>query len=127
VEQQLVKSNKSLEAVEAALAEAQANVQQLQQQLIAERAYHAQELKKLKEQLADKERAIKSISTTLSDTPENVVKKLKALKKQKMDESDARKKAEEALSTLRKEKQKLEQSLKELQAAQEESEEEIAA
>jgi len=127
VEQQLVKSKKTQEAVEAALTEAQANVQQLQQQLITERAYHGQQLKKLKEQLAEKECAIKTISTTLSDSPENVVKKLKTLKKQKMDESEARKKAEEALSTLRKEKQKLEQSLKELQTTQEEPEEEIAA
>ncbi|MES9928753.1 MAG: hypothetical protein ABW158_11615, partial [Candidatus Thiodiazotropha sp. 6PDIVS] len=57
-------------------------------------------------------------------TPENVLKKLKGLKKQKLDESEARRKAEEALSTLRKEKQKLEQSLKELEAAQEQSKEE---
>lgn len=127
VEQQLAKSKKIQEAVEAALAEAQATVQQLQQQLVTERTYHGQQLKKLKEQLAEKERAIKTISTTLSDTPENVVKKLKTMKKQKMDESEARKKAEEALATLRKEKQKLEQSLKELHAAQEEPEEEIAA
>jgi prefoldin subunit 5 len=49
------------------------------------------------------------------------------LKKQKLDESEARKKAEEALSALRKEKRKLEQSLEELQAAQEEAGEEIAA
>jgi colicin import membrane protein len=127
VEQKLADSKKALDAVEATLAEAQANLQKLQQQLINERTSNEVQLKKLKESVAEKERAIKAISITLSDTPENVVKKLKTLKKQKMDESDARKKAEEVISTLRKEKQKLEQSLKELQDAQEKSEEEIAA
>ena len=124
VEQVLAETKKSLVAVEVTLAEVQASEQKLQLQLTNDRANHAQQLKKLKDSLAEKERAIKVISTTLSDTPENVVKKLKTLKKQKMDESDARKKAEEMILSLRKEKQKLEQSVKELEAAQEESEEE---
>jgi stage V sporulation protein SpoVS len=126
-EKQLAEKQKSLVTTEAALAEVRANEEKLQQQLVTERANHAQQLKKVKDQLIEKERAIKTISTTLSDSPENVVKKLKALKKQKLDESEARKKAEEALSVLRKEKRKLEQSLKELQAEKDESGEEIAA
>lgn len=121
VEKQLAESKKSLAGVEAALAEARATEEKLQQQIAQDRTNHALETKKLKESLAEKERALKAINTTLSDTPENVVKKLKALKKQKMDESDARKKAEEAFATLRKEKQKLEQDLKELQSAQDKS------
>ncbi len=127
VEKKLAETKKSLDVSEAALTEARTNQEKLQQQIANERNNHALELKKIKDSLAEKERALKTISTTLSDTPENVVKKLKALKKQKMDESDARKKAEEAISTLRKEKQKLEQSLKELQAAQEKSGEDKAA
>lgn len=127
VEKQLAESKKALNTVQAALAEAQANQEKLQQQITNDRNIHAVESKKLKDSLAEKERALKAINTTLSDTPENVVKKMKALKKQKMDESDARKKAEEALSALRKEKQTLEQNLKELQEAQKKSEEEKAA
>ena len=127
VEQTLAETRKSLEAVEAALAETQASEQKLQQQIVTDRTNHGLQLKKLKDSLAEKERAIKAISKILSDTPENVAKKMKTLKKQKMDESDARKKAEAALSALRKEKQKLELSLKELQAAQEKSEDEEAA
>lgn len=129
VEQKLAASTKALAAVEASLAEVQAEHEKLQQQLVTDRANHDQQLKKIKQALADKERAIKTISTTLSDSPENVVKKLKTLKKQKLDESNARKKADEALIALRKEKQKLEQELEELQAAQEQekSEDEQAA
>lgn len=122
VEKQLAETKKSLASVEATLAETLASQEKLQQQLANERNNHALEAKKLKDTLAEKERALKSITTILSDTPENVAKKMKALKKQKMDEADARKKAEDALANLRKEKTKLEQSLKELQAAQEKSE-----
>ncbi len=127
VEQKLADSQKALNAVEARLAEAQADQQKLQQQIINDHNNNERQLKKLKDSLAEKERALKAISTTLSDTPENVVKKLKTLRKQKLDESDARKKTEQALSALRKEKQKLEQDLKELQATQDKPQEEKAA
>jgi colicin import membrane protein len=127
VEQKLAKSQKALNTVEARLSEAQADQQKLEQQIVNDHANHERQVKKLKDSLAEKERALKAISTTLSDTPENVVKKLKTLRKQKMDESDARKKAEQALSSLRKEKQKLEQELKELQAKQEKPKEDKAA
>jgi len=127
MDQKLAESQKALAAVEARLAEAQADQQKLQQQIINDRTNNERQLKKLKDSLAEKERAIKAISTALSDTPENVVKKLKTLKKQKMDESNARKKAEQALSALRKEKQKLEQDLKELQTTQEKPAEDKAA
>jgi hypothetical protein len=127
VEQKLAESQKARHAVEARLAEAQADQQKLQQQIIHERTNNERQLKKLKDSLAEKERALKAISTTLSDSPEKVVKKLKTLRKQKMDESDARKKTEQALTALRKEKQKLEQDLKKLQAMQEKPEEDKAA
>lgn len=118
VEKKLADSQKSLGIAEAARAEALANQQKLQQQLLDERSNTANELKKLKASLAEKERELKAINTALSDTPENVVKKLKTLKKQKMDESDARKQAEEAIATLRKDNKNLEQSIKEMRAAQ---------
>ncbi|GAB6040313.1 hypothetical protein [Endothiovibrio diazotrophicus] len=126
VEQKLAESRRALDEVQASLSEARANEQKLEQQVINVRADNERQLKNLKESLAEKERAIKAINTTLSDTPENVVKKLKTLRKQKMDEAEARKKATEALSALRKDKQQLEKSLKELQA-QDKSEEQQAA
>lgn len=118
VEKKLADSQKSLYVAEAAYAAALANQQKLQQQIIDGRSNTANEVNKLKERLVEKERALQAINTALSDTPENVVKKLKTLKKQKMDESDARKQAEENAATLRKDKSKLEQSVKELKAAQ---------
>ncbi len=118
VEKKLADSQKSIHVAEAAYAEALANQQKLQQQIIDVRNSAAKEVNSLKERLAEKERALKAINTALSDTPENVVKKLKALNKQKMDESAARKQAEENAATLRKEKSKLEQSVKESKASQ---------
>jgi colicin import membrane protein len=119
LEKKLADSQKAVDAAEAAQAEALANQQTLQQQITDLRTETANEVKSLKERLAEKERALKAINTALSDTPENVVKKLKALNKQKKDESDARKQVEEQAATLRKDKNKLEQSVKELKAAQE--------
>lgn len=118
VEKKLADTTRSLDKAEAAYAEALANQEKLQQQLIDQRSYTANEVNKLKEQLGEKERALKAINTALSDTPENVSKKLKALKKEKMDESNARKRAEEAEATLRKDKRTLEQTVKDMQAAQ---------
>lgn len=118
VEKRLSDGKRSLDIAEAAYAEALANQQKLQQQIVDARSAAAQEVNKLKERLAEKERALKAVNTALADTPENVLKKLKALKKQKMDESDARKRAEETAATLRKDKQKLEQTVKEMQASQ---------
>lgn len=117
-EKKLADNKRALDIAEAARAEALANQEKLQQQIVDERSNSAKEVKKLKESLAEKDRALKAINTALSDTPENVVKKLKQLKKQKMDESDARKQAEEFAATLRKDKRNLEQSVKEMQAAQ---------
>jgi len=77
----------------------------------AGKSANAEELKKVKAQLADKQKEIKQITKILADTPENVVKKLKGLKKEKMDESTARKRAEDASRSLKKDKQKVEQEL----------------
>ena len=107
-EKKLAERQKALDAVEARLAKALTDQEKLQQQITIDRTNNDRQLKKLKDSLAEKERALKTISTTLSDSPENVVKKLKTLRKQKMDEADARKTAEQALSALRKEHQKLE-------------------
>ena len=52
-------------------------------QLEAERAAVAKEIQKLKDGLAEKDKALKAINAALADTPENVVKKMKALKEGK--------------------------------------------
>ena len=87
----------------------------------AGRATNSEELKKIKAQLADKQKEIKQITKVLADTPENVVKKMKALKKEKMDEANLRKKAEENARKQRKDKQTAEADLKESKALLEEA------
>lgn len=87
-----------------------------EQRLAAGKSANADELKKIKAQLATKQKEIKQITKVLADTPENVVKKMKGLKKEKMDESNARKRAEEVSRGLRKDKQRVEQKLTESKA-----------
>ncbi len=118
MEGNLAGTQKALAVAEAARAELVANQEKMQQQLADERTQASQELKKLKERLAERERELKAINTALADTPENVIKKLKVLKKDKMDESNARKQAEKAAATLRTDKKKLEEKLKVMEEAQ---------
>ena len=103
-------------ASERALATAQASVTQLQaaqenstKQLATDRASAAKELQKVKDRLAEQERALKAINTALSDTPENVIKKMNVLKKQKQEEADLRREIETSLNTLRNEKKQQDQ------------------
>ena len=85
-------------------------------QMAIERTAIAQEVQKLKDRLAEKEKALGAINTALADTPENVIKKMKSLRKEKQDESDERKKLEATFNTLRKEKQTQDKQLADLQA-----------
>jgi len=98
-------------ASERALATAQASVTQLQaaqenstKQMATDRAAAAKELQKVKDRVAEQEKALKAINTALSDTPENVIKKMNVLKKQKQEEADLRREIETSLNTLRTEK-----------------------
>ena len=86
------------------------------QQMAAERLTATKEAQKLKDKLAEKEKALKAINTALADTPENVVKKMNALKKQKQDEADARRQVEGSFTALRAEKQQQDKKLSEMQA-----------
>ncbi len=74
------------------------------------------ELQKIKKQLAEKTKELKDINVALADTPANVIKKLKDLKKQKIDEANARKRVEGELRNSRKETQKQEAKVAELEA-----------
>lgn len=119
MEKRLAECQKSLTLAEAAHTGALETEKKLQQKIINGRESAARELNEFKQRLAEKERALKAINTTLSDTPENVVKSLKALKRQKMEESNARKQAEKDAATLRKDNKTLKQNLKDMQVAQE--------
>jgi chromosome segregation ATPase len=103
---------------ERSLATAQASVQQLQaaqesgtKQMATERAAAAKELQKVKDRVAEQEKALKAINTALSDTPENVIKKMNVLKKQKQEEADMRRQIESQLNTLRTEKRQQDQKV----------------
>jgi chromosome segregation ATPase len=103
-------------ASERSLATAQASVTQLQaaqenstKQMATDRAAAAKELQKVKDRVAELDRALKAINTALSDTPENVIKKMNVLKKQKQEEADLRREIESSLNTLRTEKKQVDQ------------------
>lgn len=103
-------------ASERALTIAQASVTQLQaaqesstKQMATDRAAAAKELQKVKDRVAEQEKALKAINTALSDTPENVIKKMNVLKKQKQEEADLRREIESSLNTLRTEKKQQDQ------------------
>jgi colicin import membrane protein len=119
--QQIAALEKQLAAVTKAQTTAQTQAAELQkaqentlQAIATERASTANELKKLKERVAEKEKEIKAINTALSDTPDNVLKKLNALKKEKRAEADLRKQEEATANALRADKRKLEQQVGEL-------------
>jgi colicin import membrane protein len=103
-------------ASERALAAAQASITQLQaaqesstKQMATDRAAATKELQKFKDRVAEQEKALKAINTALSDTPENVIKKMNVLKKQKQEEADLRREIETSLNTLRTEKKQQDQ------------------
>lgn len=112
---------KAIDIAAAAKDEVENALTKHQEQIAAERLVHTEELKKLKAQLADKQKALKAINLALADTPENVIKKLKTLKKQRMDEAAERKRAEAEVTSLKKEKQRLEQELEEIKSTKEQA------
>lgn len=113
MEKQLTTSVQAQTAAETAHAELLTKHENLVRQIGIERNAVLKDLQKLKAQLAEKEKALKSINTALADTPENVIKKMNVLKKQKQEEADARRQVEAALNTLRKEKTQQDQQLSE--------------
>ena len=92
-----------------AAAEAQAAHEDAVQQIANQRAAAARELQKVKDRLAERDKALKAINTALADTPENLLRKMNTLKKQKQEEADARRQVESALNALRTEKRQQDQ------------------
>ena len=117
MEKKVKDSEQAAADAEAARESAEAEVAAMENQVSAGRAANAEEVKKIKSQLAEEQKKLKAIKLSLNDTPENVVKKLKALKKQKTDETNAKKRAEDAMRVARKEKQTAEQKLTSVETA----------
>lgn len=117
-EQQVSEFKKRAETAEQSRSEAEEKVEaavkareQAERQLATGKADNAEALKKARAEVTEKQNKLKTISKSLADTPENVVRKLKTLKKQKMDEAKLRGQAESRLQSMRKEKSKLEADL----------------
>lgn len=115
MEKKVAESQKAQLVAEAQVKEALNAKQTFEQQMAAERESHINEMKKIKTQLVEKDKTIKDIHKALSDSPENVVKKLKALQKAKFDDAELRKRVEAEVVSLKKDRKKLEEKIKELE------------
>ena len=104
MENKVAASERSLATAQASVAQLQAAQENSSRQMATDRVAAAKELQKIKDRLAEQERALKAINTALSDTPENVIKKMNVLKKQKQEEADLRREIESSLNMLRTEK-----------------------
>ena len=109
LEKKVAASEELLAIAQKTAAEAKAAQEDAVQQIANQRAAAARELQKVKDRLAERDKALKAINTALADTPENLLKKMNALKKQKQEEADARRQVESALNTLRTEKRQQDQ------------------
>ncbi len=121
MEKRMEQGEKARNIAEAQAAAMLSAKQEAERAMAVERDAHFKAMKKINEQLAEKDRTVKAINKALADTPENVVKKLKTLKKQKLDETAARKVVEGEAATLRKEKRNQEKRINELQETLESS------
>jgi colicin import membrane protein len=115
LEKKLADTEQALATAQKSAAEAQAAHDGVVQQMANQRAAAATDLQKVKDRLAERDKALKAINTALADTPENVLKKMNAFKKQKQEEADARRQIESALNTLRTEKRQQDQKITDLQ------------
>ncbi len=115
LEKKLAASEHALAVAQKAAEEAKAAREAAVQQNANQRAAAASELQKLKDRLAEREKALKAINTALADTPENVLKKMNVLRKQKQQEADDRRQIETALNALRAEKRQQDQKSADLQ------------
>lgn len=115
LEKKLAASEQSLAAAQKEALEAKAAHEGALQQIANQRAAAAAELEKVKDRLAEREKALKAINVALADTPANVLQKMNALKKQKQEEADGRREIEAALNALRTEKRQQDQRMTDLQ------------
>jgi colicin import membrane protein len=111
MENKVAASERSLATAQASVAQLQAAQENSTRHMADERAAGTKELQKFKDRIAEQEKALKAINTALSDTPENVIKKMNVLKKQKQEEADLRREIESSLNTLRTEKRQQDQKV----------------
>lgn len=109
MENKVASSERSLATAQATVTQLQAAQENSSKQMATERAAAAKELQKFKDRVAEQEKQLKAINTALSDTPDNVIKKMNLLKKQKQEEADLRREIESSLNTLRTEKKQQDQ------------------
>jgi chromosome segregation ATPase len=110
LEKKLAATEQGLALAQNAATEAKAAHEKAVQQITTQRAAAAEELQKVKDRLAERDKSLKAINAALADTPENVLKKMNTLKKQKQEEADARRQVESALNALRAEKRQQDQT-----------------
>jgi chromosome segregation ATPase len=115
LEKKLAARDQELAAALESAREAKAAHEAAVQQVANQRAAAATDLQKVKDRLAEREKALKAINVALADTPANVLQKMNTLKKQKQEEADARQRLDAALNSLRAEKRQQDQKLAELQ------------
>lgn len=115
LENKVAASARAETAAQAQVEQLKAAQENLQQQMAIERASVAKELQRLKDAVAEKDKSFKQITQALSDTPENVLKKMSQLRKQKQDEADARREIETSFNKVQAEKRKVDQQLIEAQ------------
>jgi colicin import membrane protein len=109
MENKVASSERSLAIAQATVTQLQAAQENSSKQMATERAAAVKELQKVKDRVAEQEKQLKAINTALSDTPDNVIKKMNVLKKQKQEEADLRREIESSLNTLRTEKKQQDQ------------------
>lgn len=73
LEKQLAAATKAQQIAQTQATESQKAQENSLQEIAVERAATANEIKKLKERVAEREKEIKAINTALSDTPENEI------------------------------------------------------
>src|SRR5262245_6274027 len=112
LERKVTLTEQNLAAAQATNAELLQTQERAQQQMATDRATAAKDLQKVKDRLAEQEKALKAVNTALADTPENVLKKMNLLKKQKQDEATARQQIEASFTAMRAEKTKQEQAVR---------------
>jgi chromosome segregation ATPase len=106
----LAATEKDLALAQIAVTEAKAAQEKAIQQITTQRTAAADELQKVKDRLAERDKSLKAINAALADTPENVLKKMNVLKKQKQEEANACRQVESALNALRAEKRQQDQT-----------------
>lgn len=114
LENTLASKERELAAARKEAADAKAAYERVAQQVESQRVAAAAELQKVKERLAEREKALKAINVALADTPANVLQKMNTLKKQRQEEADARRQIDAALTAVRAEKRQLDRKVADL-------------